>query len=147
MQGFRSGIRMIPPVAMVVLGLTATAWGHGFWRHGFGGDGEAGGGEHQGCSGRLVQRLVFPCRAQCADTAKSCVGNTKGTAVTCVADACTNEIAAAKSACQANSDTPGCDAAIGTLKTCAQACSDSAHTAMDACRTTASSCFSACGNT
>src|SRR5262245_57238536 len=146
MQGFRSGIRKIAPVAVVVLGLSAAAWGHGFWheRHGLGGDAEPDGG-HGGCSGRLIKRLVFPCRAQCVDTVKSCVGTTKNTAVTCVSAACTNEIAAAQSACQANPDTTGCDTALETLKTCAQNCSDSARTAMDACRTTASSCFSACG--
>src|SRR5262252_10206974 len=105
MQRFRSGIRMIAPVAVVGLSLATAAWGHGFWhgRQGLGGDGEDGG--HGGCSGRLIQQLVFPCRARCVDAVKSCVGNAKEPAATCVSDACPDEIAAAKSACQANSDT------------------------------------------
>ncbi len=126
-SGIVAGIALALGMASVALG-----FGHG------GPDGASGPG------GRLVERLVFPCRSGCFDTSRTCFQTAGSTATTCTTSRCESQIGAARTAC-APGRTSACESAIGTLETCAQPCTDTAATSATSCRDTMLSCVTACG--
>jgi len=134
--------RVSLPVAVLCLGLAASAWGHGFMRGDFGRRGGPGG---RAPRGGLVLRLVFPCRAGCFDADRPCGEAAESAAVACGQDSCATQIQAARSACQADATSDACDTARTALVTCLQPCLDTERAAFTACRTTADSCLTACG--
>jgi hypothetical protein len=131
----------IAPMIVAVMSLTTAAWGYGF---GPGGP-HGGGGHWDGHPGdRLLERLVFPCRAGCFDASRTCFGNVASTAETCVAGSCPSEITAAQTACKPGR-TSACRTTMDTLRTCAGTCSDTAATSFTSCRTTMTGCLATCG--
>lgn len=101
MRGKRSRT-LIVPLAVLGLGLTAMAWGHGFGRRGFHGPGGPPGGRPGGHPGMLIERLVFPCQADCFEAGRPCIDAAESTAETCAAGSCATEITTAQTACQAD---------------------------------------------
>src|SRR5438093_10076385 len=76
---------VVSTLAVLFLGLAGSAWGHGFSRGAFGRSGVAGlRGPH---SGGLLLRLIFPCRGDCFDAARTCDETAESAAVTCAEQA------------------------------------------------------------
>jgi hypothetical protein len=138
-------------VMALVLSLAAvSAWGRGFGRGGPGGrggfPGEPGFGPGPGGprGGGLVLRLLFPCKGDCFDAARTCFEATETTALGCAQSTCDAEITAARSACTTDLSTDDCRTARIALVTCLEPCLDAKRTALTACHTTADTCADAC---
>ena len=121
-------------VALFVLtvGVSESAWAHG------------DGGGPRGFSGGILQELVFPCRAECRDTARDCVEPLESTAVTCIEGACATQVQAAQTACAADRTAQACKDAVSALRTCGDSCITTLQTGTSACRDTEQSCREAC---
>jgi hypothetical protein len=122
------------------------ASGHGFGRGGFRGPEGFAGGRLGGYPGSLFQQLIFPCRAGCFAATETCNESAESTARTCVTGSCDAEITAAQTACQADRASSDCQAAVTALRTCAQSCIGAETSGVSSCRSTLSSCVTACGN-
>jgi len=131
-------IGTIVPALAIALGLATVASAHGM-KH----DGGPHGRFHHGPD-RLVERLVFPCRAGCFDTSRACFQTAASTAESCARSSCGSEITAAQNACKAGR-TSGCQSAVAALRSCATSCTDTAATSFAACKNTMSSCTASCG--
>ena len=141
MQG-KGSRTMIVPLAVLGLSLTAMAWGHGFPGRGFHGLAGRPGGH----SGMLLERLVFPCQADCFDAGRTCVEAAETAAETCAGASCATEITTAQAACQTDRTSSDCQTAVTALHTCAQSCIDTQTSAVSSCRSTVSTCLTTCGN-
>ena len=134
---------------LVALGLSlaaVSAFGRGFGRGpgGRGGfPGEAGFG-HGPRGGGLVIRLIFPCKGDCFDAARTCFEAAETDALACAQSTCDAEITAAQSACASDLSTDDCRTARTALVTCLEPCLDAKRTALNACHTTADTCVDAC---
>src|SRR2546425_5380442 len=123
---------VVSTVAILFLGLTGSAWGHGFSRGAFGRTGVAGlRGPH---SGGLLLRLIFPCRGDCFDAARTCDEMAESAAVTCAEQTCDAEIQTARTACAADVTTPDCQTARTALLQCIQPCLAAEQSAVTSCR-------------
>jgi len=131
----------IVPVIIFALSLATVAWGHGYGRGGSHGPGGPFGGHAEN---RLLERLIFPCRAGCFDASRTCFGTVSSTAETCATGSCASEITAAQTACKPG-QTSACRTAVATLQTCTKSCTDTAATSLSSCRTTMTSCVATCG--
>jgi hypothetical protein len=130
-------------MAVLLAGVTVSAWAHGRGRRGGPGDGPFGGGRGAQASG-LVQRLIFPCQGACFDAARTCHQTTDTAAVTCAEQSCGSDITAARTACASDTGSTACREARAALVSCMQPCLDTERTAFRACRTTAGQCLDAC---
>jgi hypothetical protein len=131
----------IVPVVVLALSMAAVAWGHGSGHGRFRGP---DGGHRGGGPDRLIERLIFPCRAGCLDASRTCFQTVGSTAETCVTGSCASEITAAQTACHAGR-TSTCQTAVSALRTCAQSCTDTAATSLSTCHATLTSCLATCG--
>src|SRR5689334_5316813 len=96
-------------VVATVLALGVASAALGFEHHkGDGPDGEFGHGN------RLVQRLIFPCRAGCFDTSRTCFQTAASAAESCATSQCGSQITAARTACTPG-QTSACETAVTTL--------------------------------
>jgi hypothetical protein len=140
MQGKGNGKLIVASLA-IAMSLGTVAWAHGFPM----GHGGPGGpfGPHPGF---ILERLIFPCRAGCEDTARTCFETTGSQAEACATEACASQITAAQTACQAGRASSACRTASSTLATCAEACLTDKESDVAACRSTLSSCLTTCGN-
>jgi len=135
---------VVSTLAILFLGLAGSAWGHGFSRGAFGRTGVAGlRGPH---SGGLLLRLIFPCRGDCFDAARTCDEMAESAAVTCAEQTCDAEIQTARTACAADVTTPDCQTARTALLQCIQPCLASEQSAVTSCRATLQECLDACGS-
>jgi hypothetical protein len=135
-------------VMALVLSLAAvSAWGRGFGRGGpagrggFAGDAGFGPGPR---GGGLVLRLIFPCKGDCFDAARTCFEAAETDALECAQSTCDAEITAARSACASDLSTDDCRTARTALVTCLEPCLAAKRTALTACHTTADTCVDAC---
>jgi len=130
------GGRLIAATA-VAFGLTGVAlgFGHGRGHHGPMGPDNAD---------RILERVVHPCHATCFDESRTCSEAVNSTASTCITSACSGDVGTAQTACKSGK-TSACQNAMGTLRTCAQTCTDTAATSGQSCRTTMASCLGKCG--
>ena len=129
-------------VAALCLSVTAAAWGHGFSRGGFGPGRE--GAPHGDRAGGLLERLIFPCRGGCFDTARTCVASVQSDAVTCATGTCDATIQAARTACATDRTAQPCQDARTALLACIQPCRDTARSAFGTCQTALEACVGAC---
>jgi hypothetical protein len=135
---------VVTGVAVLALGLAASAWAHGFRGGPFERGGEPGPRGPRG--GGVLQLLIFPCRAGCFDAARTCGEPAESAAVTCAEESCGSEIQAARTACQADPRSEDCRNARAALLECAQPCLDAAHSTLESCRDTLEECLSTCGS-
>jgi len=139
---------VVTALAMVLMLTLAavSAWGRGFGRGGPGGfPGEPGFGPGPGPGrGGLVIRLLFPCKGECFDAARTCIEAAESDALGCAQSTCDAEITAARSACASDLSTDACRTARTALVTCLEPCLDAKRTALNACHTTADTCVDAC---
>ena len=121
----------------VAFGLTGVAlgFGHGRGHHGPMGPDNAD---------RILERVVHPCHATCFDESRTCSEAVNSTASSCVTNSCSGDVSTAQTACKSGK-TSACQNAMGTLRTCAQTCTDTAATSGQSCRTTMASCLGKCG--
>ena len=133
-------------MTLVVSMVGVSAWGRGFGRGpggpgGFGGEPGFGPGPR---GGGLVMRLVFPCKGDCFDAARTCFEAAETNTLECAQSTCDAEITAARSACATDLSTDDCRTARTALVTCLEPCLDAKRTALTACHTTAETCVDAC---
>jgi hypothetical protein len=129
-------------MAMLLAGGATAAWSHGFGRGPFGRRGP--GGPHGPEFGGLVQRLIFPCKADCFEAGRPCVEAAESDAVACGEETCDTEIQSARTACATDPAADACGTARSALLTCLVPCLDAAQSTHSACRTTLQSCLDAC---
>ena len=130
--------------ATVILGVALTASGRGFR----GGPGpEDGPGFRGPRPGGLLQQLVFPCRAGCFDTARTCHEAAESAAVDCGQQTCDAPIQAARAACQTDVTSDACATARTALASCLSPCVSAAETAFSSCRDAVEGCLATCGET
>lgn len=97
-----------------------------------------------GHSRGLLARLIFPCQAACAETARTCGDAANSEALTCVSDDCPAEIAAAQADCAEDRRADECRDAVGALAECADSCLDTRSEAIDVCRDLVMDCRDTC---
>jgi hypothetical protein len=113
--------------------------------HGARGFGPGRGPSRPTFNGRgVLNQLIFPCPAGCADDAKTCTDAADSAAVSCISAACASEITTAQAACQADRRSENCHDAIDALADCADSCLDTRGDAVDVCRDAARDCRDAC---
>jgi len=118
---------------MLVMGFTAPAWARG----------QHGGGGGPGHAGGVFEELIFPCRAECSDTARSCFEEASDAASSCIASACGTQVTAAQAACKGGRST-ACRDAVSAVRSCGASCLDTRATAAEACRSERNGCVAAC---
>jgi len=142
----RNILRSMVGLAAVLTLTAAAVWAHGPERGGFGGPGlrdpRAG-----GPAGGLLQQLIFPCQADCANNLHTCSDTADADALTCVSGACSTEIQTAQTECTADPSAQACRDAVTALRTCAQSCLGIRQTALGVCRDQADTCRAACSPT
>jgi hypothetical protein len=132
--------------ALLTLTMAVSAWAHGPSRGGFGGPGLLG-IKSGGPAGGLLQELIYPCQADCANNARTCSDTADADALTCISGACATEIQTAQSECATDRGAQTCKDAVTALRTCAQSCLSTRQTALTACRDALGSCREACSPT
>lgn len=70
--------------------------------------------------GRLLDRLIDPCRAKCFDKVRTCRDGAEANALGEIQNDCSTLVQAAQSACATDHTSQGCQAAKYTLRSCAQ---------------------------
>jgi hypothetical protein len=133
---------VVSTMAVLLLSQAVPTWGHGFGRGGFGP--RHPGGPHGPDFGGLIERLVFPCRADCLEAARGCFATAVSEAVTCAEQACDAAIQTARSACASGLATEECRDARGALLECAAPCLEAKRSAVGTCRTTVAECRAGC---
>jgi hypothetical protein len=126
-------------VASVALFMLSLGFSHVAWARG-----DHGGVGGRGFPGGVLQQLIFPCQAECRDSAQACGETATSEGVTCIQSACTTQVQAAQTACAADRTAQVCKDAVGALRTCGESCLTTFQTAASACRDTAESCRDAC---
>ena len=101
-------------------------------------------GPHPPTPGGVLDRLIFPCPAECEDTADACITAADSAAVTCAEAACASQITAAQTACTDSRTSQDCRNAVSVLRTCAGSCLDTHTSAVETCRSTLGDCLDAC---
>jgi hypothetical protein len=134
---------LVAMVAVLACSVPLTSAARGFGR-GFGRGGPGGG--PGGPRGGLVERLIFPCRADCHEAGHACFETAKNDAVTCAQASCDAPIQAARTACTANPGGTDCTNARAALLECVDPCQGTARTALMACREAVGSCLTGCGD-
>lgn len=121
-------------VALALLAVYAEAWARG-------------GGGRFGAGGRggLLEALIDPCRAECADTARACHEAADAEALACIGAACADQVAAAQAACAGERGQAACREAVSVLRECGESCLETRATAIAACREAHGECREACG--
>ena len=109
-----------------------------------GGPGFPGPGPGGPPAGRLLERLIDPCRPACFDTARNCHDTAEAEALTSAQSSCASEIQTAQSACATNRAAQACRTAVSALRTCAQPSLTSFRSAVSACHNTVETCVEAC---
>ena len=84
----------IAALFVLSLSLSESAWARG----------DRSGVGHRGFSGGVLQQLIFPCQAECRDTAQDCVETAEGEGISCIQTACAPQIQAAQNACATDQD-------------------------------------------
>lgn len=90
----------------------------------------------------LLQRLIFPCEADCHEEARDCVDEADTAALDCVAAACATEVEAATAACETKDET--CRDAVSALRECGTTCLETRATEIETCRSDFGTCADAC---
>ena len=126
-------------VAMVALCMLSLSFGEAAWAHG-----DRGGAERKGLPGGILQELIFPCQAECRNSARDCVEAAEDEGIGCIQSACATQIQSAKTACATDQTAQACKDAVSALRTCGDSCITTFQTGATACRTTEQSCRSAC---
>ena len=135
---------VVSALAILFLSLAVSAWGHDFSRGTFGRrEVTERRGPH---SGGLLLRLIFPCRGDCFDTARTCDETAESAAVTCAEQTCDAAIQTARTACQPDPTSDDCQTARTALLACVQPCLDTERSAVTSCRITLAACLTACGS-
>jgi hypothetical protein len=137
--------------ALAFLSVGTFAWGHAFGGMGRGQGGFGPprdlGGVRGLRSGGLLQRLIFPCRGECFDAGRSCIGAAESDLTACATEACDAEIPVARAACSADLATEECRDARTALLECAEPCLTTGQSAVASCRSTLEDCLDACETT
>ena len=133
-------------MTLVLSVVAVSAWGRGFGR-GPGGRGEFGGEPGFGPGprgGGLVMRLLFPCKGDCFDAARTCFEAAESDALTCAQSTCADQITAGQGACADDLSSEGCRTARNALVDCLDPCLATKRTALGACHATADTCVDGC---
>jgi len=130
--------------SLVILGLSGSGSAHGFGPRGPGRDGGIGPMRGMRPGAGLIERLVFPCPAECMGTGRTCAETTDATAVACAEQACTTAIATAQSTCSADRESTECQSARSALRECVQPCVTAQRSAHATCRSALRECLDAC---
>jgi hypothetical protein len=98
--------------------------------------------------GRLLEKLLDPCRASCFDQMRSCRDGAEGSTLGALQQDCSTPIATAKSACATDHTSQGCQAAKSALRSCAQTDLKQLRVALYNCRNpeVVEQCVAACNN-
>lgn len=91
----RNGMLIVALLGLLTLGAGLPLAASGFP----GGGGPGLGGPRPYGVGGVLDRLLFPCRSDCQDTANTCTDTADSAAVTCIEGACAADITAAQTAC------------------------------------------------
>ena len=135
---------VVSALAILFLSQAVSVWAHDFSRGAFRRTGVAGRrGPH---SGGLLLRLIFPCRGDCFDAARTCGQMAESAAVTCAEQTCDASLQTARTACQSDPASQDCPTARTALLPCVQPCLDTEQSAVASCRTTLEACLTACGS-
>jgi len=126
-------------VAMGTLFMLSLCFGEAAWAHG-----DRGGAGRIGLPGGILQELIFPCQAECRNSARDCVETGENEGISCIQTACTTQIQSAQTACATDRSSQVCQDAISAVRTCGDSCITTFQTAASACRTTEQSCLTAC---
>ena len=92
----------------------------------------------------LLSQLIFPCPAECANTADECSSGADSTALSCISSACSAQIGTAQTACGASRFSQDCITAVTALQTCSASCLTTRQTTLLGCRDTLTTCRAAC---
>jgi len=92
----------------------------------------------------LLSQLIFPCPAECANTAAECSSGADSTALSCISAACGTEIQTAQTACGASRFSQDCVTAVTALQTCSTSCLTTRQTTLQGCRDALTTCRAAC---
>ncbi len=114
------------------------------WSHG--GPSFAGPGPGGPPAGRLLERLIDPCRAACFDAAHGCRDSADADTLNDVQPKCQSQISTAKSVCATNHVSHDCQEAKGALYICAQPSLTALRSAVRVCRNAAETCVDACNS-
>ena len=158
-------------LVMAILGalsltLAVQAWAHGIVRGPRGGQGDRGAPGTPGTPGipgasftpgpngpgpngsrhfgRLVDRLIYPCRNDCVEAERSCTEAAESNALTCAAQTCDAEIQTARTDCTTDRTSQACQDDVSALATCVQPCIDSQSAAVISCLDTFKACLAVC---
>ena len=135
---------VVAALAILFLSLAVSVRAHDFSRGAFRRSGVAGRrGPH---AGGLLLRLIFPCRGDCFDAARTCDQMAESAAVTCAEQTCDASIQTARTACQSDLASQDCQTARTALLPCVQPCLETEQSAVASCRTTLEACLTACGS-
>lgn len=125
---------VIAALFVLSLSVNESAWARG----------DRDGAGHRGFSGGVLQQLIFPCPAECRDSAQDCVEAAEGEGISCIQTACATQIQAAQTACATDRTAQVCKDAVSALRTCGDSCITTLQTGTSACRDTQESCREAC---
>src|SRR5881409_3963246 len=130
---------VVAALAILFVSLAVSVRAHDFSRGALRRTGVAGRrGPH---SGGLLLRLIFPCRGNCFDAARTCDQMAE-----CAEQTCDASIQTARTACQSDPASQDCQTARTALLPCVQPCLDTEQSAVASCRTTLEACLTACGS-
>src|SRR5262245_206913 len=139
---------MLMKVLVVVLGLMTLLAAHpALAQRPHGGPGFLGPGPGGPPAGRLLERLIDPCRPACFDTARNCHETAEANAMASVQSPCAAQIQVAQGVCTTSRTSPDCQNAVRALRTCAQPYLTSLRSDFNACRSAAEACVDACEST
>src|SRR5437899_4772356 len=123
---------VVAALAILFVSLAVSVRAHDFSCGAFRRTGVAGRrGPH---AGGLLLRLIYPCRGDCFDAARTCDEMAESAAVTCAEQTCDAEIQTARTACAADVTTPDCQTARTALLQCIQPCLAAEQSAVTSCR-------------
>ena len=104
--------------------------------------------------GRLLEQLIYPCRARCFDQMRTCRDGAEASALATIQSSCnsgdsgqnTSPLQAAQIACKSDHTSQPCQAARSALHSCAQHDLMTLRTTLRGCRDTAETCVDACNS-
>jgi len=141
-HGNRLGVVMT--LSLLLLSVAFPAGARGPARGGFGPPGFRGPGPVDGFTGRVLEQLISPCRANCFDTTRACHDMAETAALGCAQEPCATEIATAQSACATAPPSQACRVAVRALRSCSEACLDTFRDAVASCRDALEGCLDSC---
>ena len=135
---------VVATLSLLMLGLAVPTRAREPSRGGFGPPGFAGPRPAGGFAGRVLERLVSPCRAGCLETMRTCHDTAETDVLSCAQEACATEIETAQSACATDRTSQACRVAVNALRSRGDACLETFQDEVTACRDALDVCHDAC---